>query len=86
MIPAENDRSGFVVRNINADFLATSTLGELLTVTSKIVTVKSTSLVLLQEIWREEKKLFSMEILMVYIDNGRPKRIPEVFKELFKNF
>jgi len=83
MKPLENDRSGFVVRNIQADFLATSTLGDILTITSKIMTLKKTSLTLLQEVWKEEMKVFSMEILLVYIDNGKPRRIPDNFKEIF---
>ena len=84
MIPAEHENSGFVVRHISADFLATSKLGDLLNVTSKILTIKSSSLVLLQEVWREEVKVFSMDVTLVYVEDGRPKRIPEVFKELFE--
>ena len=84
MIPAQNDNSGFVVRNIKADFLATSKLGDLLSVTSKILTLKSSSLVLLQEVWREELKVFSMEVTLVYVEGNRPKRIPEIFKKLFE--
>lgn len=83
LIPSLGDRSGFVVRDIKASFLATSALGDTLDVTSKILTLKSTSLVLLQEVWKEEIKVFSMEVLLVYVDKGKPCRIPEVFKEVF---
>ena len=83
MIPAQHQNSGFVVRNIKADFLATSTLGDMLNVTSKIVTLKNSSLLLLQEVWKNNIKVFSMEVLLVYVDSGRPRRIPEEFKELF---
>ena len=83
MIPAQSDESGFVVRHIDADFLATSKLGDLLTVDSKILTLKNSSMTLLQEVWREEVKVFSMEVLLVYIDKGRPRRIPKEFIEIF---
>ena len=86
LIPSLSDSSGFVVRDLKASFLATSTLGDTLDVTSKILTLKSTSLVLLQEVWKEEVKVFSMEIVLVYIDKGKPCRIPEVFKEIFNIF
>jgi len=86
MIPSLGDSSGFVVRDIKANFLATSTLGDTLGVTSKILTLKSSSLVLLQEVWKEDMKVFSMEVVLVYIDKGKPCRIPEVFKEIFNNF
>ncbi len=84
MIPAQSDSSGFVVRDIKASFLTTSSLGDMLDVTSKILTLKSTSLVLLQEVWKKEVKVFSMEVILVYVDKEKPCRIPEVFKEIFK--
>jgi acyl-CoA thioester hydrolase len=84
MVPSQDDSSGFVVRSIDADFLATSKLGDMLSVTSEILTLKSSSLVILQEIWKEEVKIFSMKVLLVYIDNGKPKRIPALFRELFE--
>ena len=86
MIPSLSDSSGFVVRDIKASFLATSTLGDMLEVTSKILTLKSSSLVLLQEVWKEEVKVFSMEVVLVYVDKGKPCRIPDVFKEIFNTF
>jgi len=86
IIPSQSDSSGFVVRDLKASFLATSTLGDILNVTSKILTLKSSSLVLLQEVWKEEVKVFSMEVVLVYVDKGKPNRIPEVFKEIFTSF
>jgi len=83
MIPSQSDSSGFVVRDLKASFLATSVLGDILEVTSKILTLKSTSLVLLQEVWKKEVKVFSMEVVLVYVDKGKPCRIPDVFKEIF---
>ena len=86
MSPTLGEDSGFVVRNISANFEATSTLGDMLTVTTKVLTLKSSSIVLLQEVWRDELKLFSMEIVLVYIDKKKPCRIPKVFKEIFETF
>jgi acyl-CoA thioester hydrolase len=83
MMPTLGKNEGFVVRNIKADFLATSSLGDLLDVTAKIIALKSSSLVLLQEIWKEDVKVFSMEIVLVYIDKGKPCRIPELFRDIF---
>ena len=85
MKPTLGDKSGFVVRDIKASFLATSTLGDTLQVTTKILTIKRSSLVLLQEVWKEEVKVFSMEVLLVYIDEGKPCRIPEEFEDIFKS-
>ncbi|MFK5975235.1 MAG: YbgC/FadM family acyl-CoA thioesterase [Sulfurovum sp.] len=85
LIPSDGDKSGFVVRNINADFLSTATLGDILEVKTKILKIKNSSLVLLQEIYKDEKKIFTMEVLLVYIDiqKAKPSRIPTPFKEMF---
>jgi len=84
--PMSIEGSGFVVRHIDADFLATSTLGDLLEVRTKVEKFKHSSLVLLQEIYKEEKKVFSMRVRLVYIEQGKPARIPETFKEIFRKF
>ena len=83
MLPSESDRSGFVVRTINAHFLATSKLGDILNVTTEILTMKRSSLTLLQEVWKDDVKVFSMEVILVYVDKGKPTRIPQVFSEVF---
>jgi acyl-CoA thioester hydrolase len=83
MTPTLGDHNGFVVRDIKASFLSTSKLGDTLDVTTKIITKKRSYIVLLQEVWKEKVKVFSMEVLLVYIDNGKPCRIPEIFEEVF---
>jgi len=83
MMPTLGESSGFVVRNLKANFLATSTLGDILEITSSILSIKSSSIVLLQEIFKKEIKVFSMEVVLVYIEKGKPCRIPEDFKALF---
>jgi len=84
--PTLGDSSGFVVRNLKAEYLATSTLGDLLEVTSKILTIKNSSLILLQEVWKGKLKIFSMEVVLVYLDNNKPSRIPKIFRDIFTTF
>ena len=83
MKPTLGDNNGFVVRDIKASFLATSKLGDTLEVTTEIVTQKRSSMTLLQEVWKGEQKVFSMEVVLVYINDGKPSRIPEAFCDLF---
>ena len=86
MSPTLGDNNGFVVKNIHADFKATASLGDMLTVTTKLLNLKATSLTLCQEVWRDDIILFSMDVLLVYIDQGKPSRIPQIFKEAFSSF
>jgi acyl-CoA thioester hydrolase len=84
--PLEGKTRGFIVRDLQADFLATATLGDSLEVRSKLLSIKATSLILSQEIWKEEQKIFAMTIRLVYVEEGKPLRIPKIFKEMFENF
>ena len=86
MTPTLGEDSGFVVRNISANFLATATLGDMLNVTSKLLSLKSSSLVLIQEVWKDKIKVFSMEVVLVYVNKGKPSRIPEIFRDTFESF
>ncbi|HIQ46620.1 MAG TPA: YbgC/FadM family acyl-CoA thioesterase [Sulfurovum sp.] len=86
MSPTLGDNSGFVVRNISADFLATASLGDMIEVKTELLTLKRSSLVLLQEVWRDGLKLFSMEVVLVYLEEGKPCRIPQVFIDTFQSF
>ncbi|MCF6206922.1 MAG: YbgC/FadM family acyl-CoA thioesterase [Sulfurovum sp.] len=84
MLPTSGEKSGFVVRKINADFLGSAVLGDLLEVKSRLLSLKRTSTTLLQEVYKGEEKLFSMEILLVYMDHGKISRIPNHFNVLFQ--
>ncbi len=86
MTPTLGEDSGFVVRNISANFLTTTTLGDMLNVTSKLLSLKSSSLVLIQEVWKDKIKVFSMEVVLVYVNKGKPSRIPEIFRDTFESF
>ena len=83
IIPTLGEDERFVVRNLNANFIATSTLGDMLEVKTKVLNLKNSSTVLVQEVWKEDNKLFSMEIVLVYIREGKPCRIPKELREVF---
>ena len=83
MIPGAGAASGFVVRRLVADFHGSAQLGDLLTVKTTLLQLKHTSCTLLQEIYKEKEKLFEMEVLLVYVKNGKVARIPEHFQALF---
>jgi len=84
LCPFEEERSGFVVHNLHADFLATSKLGDLVEVKTSVIKISRSSVMLLQEIFKEEVKIFSMKVTLVYLAEGKPARIPALFKEIFQ--
>lgn len=76
--------SGFVVRKIEADFLGFATLGETINVTTEVIKIRTVSIVLNQEIYKDSKKIFSMKIVLAFIKDNKPHIIPEEFKKIFK--
>jgi len=55
----------------------------MLNVTTKILKLKNSSMILLQEIFKNEIKIFSMEVVLVYMSDGTIERIPQEFRNLF---
>ena len=83
--PLGKERDGFVVKSIEANFLKVAYLGDLLEVKTKVLEQKRASLVLEQKILREEKEIFKMKILLAYIKDFRPTRIPDSVLEILKS-
>ena len=72
----------FVVKKIIADFFMSARLGDELEVVSKLIEMKSVSFSLEQTIYKEGKKLFVLEIVLVYISfEGKVKRLDTETKE-----
>ena len=73
----------FVVRKINAEYISSAKLGDELEVKSELISMKSASFTLRQEIYKQEKKIFELEILLAYIDfEGKLQKIEEPTKEV----
>lgn len=85
MMPTLGTGSGFVVHNINAKFLSSAKLGDMLNVTTKVLKKKNTSIILLQEIYKNEQKVFSMEVTLAFIENEKVSKIPQKFQDIFLN-
>ncbi|NPA74086.1 MAG: YbgC/FadM family acyl-CoA thioesterase [Epsilonproteobacteria bacterium] len=74
----KNGDSFFVVKELNAKYLKSASLGEMLEVTTNIVEKSRISLTLLQEIFNQNKELiFSMTVKLVYVKNAKPYKMDE---------
>jgi acyl-CoA thioester hydrolase len=86
MQPFGEERSGFVVRRIDADFTGMAKLGDLLELRTRVLEETRSSILLEQNIYRETEKIFSMKGLLVYVVEGRPRRIPPDLAEVIHGF
>ncbi len=75
----------FVVRRCEIDYLFPAKLDDLIEVTAQVTKTSGTSLIMHQEIRKDDKLLSAMEVVIVCIDSDsyRPKKIPEKLKLLF---
>ncbi len=78
------DREGFifVVRHLEADYLASAYLDDMLRIETSVETVKNASFLMKQTIFRpttdKDVKLFEMNVTLVCVGtNGKPVRLPE---------
>ena len=80
--PMDEEKSGFVVSSINANFLGMAFLGDMVEVTMDILEKKYSSAMIKQTVIKEDKVIFSMDIVLVFIRNGKPARIPDHMRDI----
>ena len=73
----------FVARKVVADYFWSAKLGDLLEVKSELLKMKAASFLLKQTIYKDDKKLFELEITLAHISfDAKPKKIDADTKEL----
>lgn len=73
----------FVARKVVADYIMSAKLGDLLDVKTSLVKMGGASFILSQTIYKEDKKIFDLEITLAYITfEGKPQKIDASTKEL----
>ena len=76
----------FVVRNIFAEFIKPAKLDDLLKVKTNFKRLGMVSIILVQEIFLNDNKLFSAEVKLGIVDiMGKPKKLPLELIEKMKN-
>ena len=81
------DSGQFVARKVVADYIASAKLGDILEIKTELLELKRASCILLQTIYRENKKIFTMQITLAYITyEGRPQKIDERARDLILLF
>jgi len=77
----------FVARSIQAEYLRPARFADLLHVKSSPLGFQGASFTLLQEIFKENEKLFSMQIKLVFLNHdGRPIRMPQSVQQELETY
>ncbi|MBL8640550.1 MAG: tol-pal system-associated acyl-CoA thioesterase [Alphaproteobacteria bacterium] len=73
-----------VVKNIEAEYFSPARLDDFLVVQTRVLSVKNTSFVMKQDIYRGEGQIFGMTAVLVCVNAaGRPTKIPDAVKLSF---
>lgn len=73
----------FVARKVIAEYFSSAKLGDLLEIKSELLQMKAASFILKQTIFKDEKRIFELEIVLAYINfEGRPQKIDAKTKEM----
>ena len=81
------DPKYFVVYKMNSQFLGTSTIDDMLQVRSIFRGIDGVRLKIDQDIFKDEKKVFSANIEFALLDkNAKPKRFPEDIKSKIEKY
>lgn len=81
--------SHFVVTKIEANFLATASLGDVLEIKGRVLELKKVSVIMLQEIFKDDKKIFEAKIKVAFVVDKKPTKMSDKvleFMEKFKEF
>jgi acyl-CoA thioester hydrolase len=74
----------FVVSGIDAKFLKSAKFSDLLDVKTEVARIRGASVELIQEIFREDEKLFSSRVKLAFLNGDKPTRIPDETLKIFK--
>lgn len=77
------DSGHFVARKVVADYFSSAKLGDVLEVKSELLQMKAASFILKQTIFKEEHKIFDLEITLAYLTfDAKVQKIDAKTKEL----
>ena len=82
----ELNGGSFVAKSIEANYIKPAKLGDMLEVKSSLDQMRAASFILLQSIYKENKKIFDMKITLAHIDsNGSVKKMDKDTKKLISS-
>ena len=77
------DNGHFVARKVTADFYSSAKLGDELEIKTELLEMKAASFLLKQIIYKEDEKIFELEILLVYLSfDAKVQRLDAQTKEM----
>ena len=83
LLPHSNNEF-FVVKSVTADYIKSAVFGDIIEVKTNLVEKKSASIIMYQEIFRNDELLFKATFKLAFLKDFKPSKIPLEFFEIFK--
>jgi len=80
------ENEGYIVKEINAKYIKSAKLADLLEIKTFVKDIKKASINLHQEIYKENEKIFEIDLSLVYIKNGKISKIPQNHLEILNEY
>jgi len=82
LLPIKNG-CHFVVTDIDAKFIKSAKFADILEIKTKVIEIKKVSVILNQEIFKEDEKIFQMRVKLAFLCGSKPSAIPKEYLDLF---
>ena len=79
-----NGNEFFVVKSVQADYIKSAVFGDIVEVKTKLIEKKLASIVMYQEVFRNDELLFKGTFKLAFLKDFKPSKIPLEFFEIFK--
>lgn len=73
-----------MVKSVQADYIKSAIFGDVIYVNTKLIERKSASIVIYQEIFRDNELLFKGTFKLVFLKDFKPSKIPSEFFNIFE--
>ncbi len=75
----------FVVKSCEANWIKSAKFADILEIKTELIEKKSASIIMKQEIFRENELIFEAKFKLVFLKLGKPSKIPQTIFEILEN-
>jgi len=80
------NNEGYVVKNLKAAYINSAKLGDIIEIKTFVTKIKKVSLEIHQEIFKENKKIFEIDLNLAYLKNSKISKIPHNHLKLLNEY
>ena len=80
------EKEGFVVTELHSKFIASAKLADIIEVKTKVKKISKVSVILFQEIFKEDKLIYTQEVKLAFLKNNKISKIPEKYIKILNEY